>query len=417
MRRVEFAAAVCGLVMSSVIASASATTTATVRAGTTPLRGNAVDASGHLWVPYGIPEYSSTGFKDELINVAHQVSGQGRGCLLPTWSCSRVDKDANASQVSIAASSAGEVWLAFYVNDNHGRSALKVAHYVGAGGAGCTSSQWSCELVADSQSVFRGETAPGIAVLPDGTPVVVFSTGTTTRAMTSILIARRAPGAGCANPGWTCSLVEHAPSGYTGFPAIATQASGEIDVAYIGVSGSVTVAGTRVDAPASRGCAAGFQCQRLSASVDPNAFFPSVTLTVGPQSRLWLAFPSYGAGNSSTSVGVAHQSGAGHWTVESVDGWSAAYALNYASVAFDSLGHAFVAYQDSSFRVLRVAEQVGGTSTCNSATSPGWQCSTVDSSPNGMIGLFPAIARTGAGFSITYGESLTTMENITVATL
>lgn len=415
-------AAACGLVMCSLAIPASATAIATVQTGIQPLRGNALDTSGRLWVPYGRVVYSGPDRAYAEVDVARQVAGQGRGCVVATWSCSLVDKNANASQVSIAAGPSGDVWLAFYVADKHKHAALKVARYVGTGGIGCTSQRWSCEIVAENDGFFNTESAPSIAVLADGTPVVAFASGTGSTPATSLFIARRTSGTGCADLDWTCSLVDHAQTGYTGFPAIAIRSSGEIDVAYLRATGLVRLANAQPGAPARGGCAAGFLCQTIT-SFDPSAFFPSVTLTVGPHDRLWLAYPGYDIDTSTSFVGVAFQDASGsdcfasRFTCERVDVWSAAFALNYASIAFDSLDRAFVAYQDLSFQKLRVAERLGGAGSCSAGGSPGWLCSTVDDDPTGYVGYFPAIARTGSTFSITYGATLSSGEAFRIATL
>ena len=412
-------AALCGLLVFGAALPASAATVSVVQTGINPLRGNAVDSSGRLWVPYSRPVGGGAAVVET--SVARQVAGTGHGCVIATWSCSTVDKNANSSEVSIAAGPAGAVWLAFYVTNPRGVSALKVARYVGTGGTGCSSPQWSCEIVVKNQSFFRTESAPGIAVLADGTPVVAFATGTTAKPATSMMIARRTAGAGCIDAAWTCSLVEHARGAYTGFPAVVTQSSGEIDVAYLTTGGDVRVANTQAGAPPLRGCAADFHCQTIS-TYDTSAMFPSVTLTLGPHHRLWLAFPAYDLAHTSSFVGLAYQSPSGsgcsaaRWECQNVDAWGSAFALNYASVAFDSLGHAFVAYQDFSFRSLRVAEQVG-SAACVTNASPGWSCSTIDSDPAGMFGYFPTIARTGSTLSITYGDELPIGQELRVATL
>jgi hypothetical protein len=275
--------------------------------------------------------------------------------------------------------------------------------------------------VTRSAGLFLREGAPAIAVGPDDEPVVVYTHGSTSHPEATMMLARRVAGAGCADGGWTCSRVERHDGGFTGFPGVAVTSTGRIAIAYFTTDNRVRIARAVPGADPSGGCGSGFRCQTL-ASTDPAAPYPRATLTVGPHDRVWAAFLERDDATQSDFVTVAYSDArgdgceAGGWTCERVDVWNDSFALNDASVAFDATGHAYVAYPDSTFQVLRVAKRGRGTHTCAPGTTAGWRCKTVDSDPGGLVGRSPAIARTGTTMSVSY-EDDGQQEQLRVASL
>src|SRR4029078_9481037 len=111
--------------------------------GAPPLYGSAV-AGGELWAAYYAIRYDAS--DNPIIDVGVARQTPGAGCASNGWTCSTVDEFAgakvNVSQIAIAAGADGSVWLAYFARNAAGVAMLRVAHYVGSGGSGCTSSAW-----------------------------------------------------------------------------------------------------------------------------------------------------------------------------------------------------------------------------------------------------------------------------------
>ena len=160
----------------------------------------AFDASGNPWVSYQV------GFAIFDLRVAHYV-----GSSTPTmacsgssaWTCTTVDVTNNVGTYSsIAFNASGNPWVSYYDATNLD---LRVAQYVGSGGTGCADAAWTCTAVDTANTVGSYTT---IAFDTSGNPWVSYYDATNLDLRVAQYVG--SGGAGCASSAWTCTAVDTA---------------------------------------------------------------------------------------------------------------------------------------------------------------------------------------------------------------
>lgn len=157
----------------------------------------ALDNSQNPWVSY----YDNT---NNDLKVARYVgAGAGTGCASSYWTCTAIDTGGNVGGYgSIAFDPSGNPWISYFDTTN---SDLKLAKYVGSGGSGCASSEWTCTAVDTGGSVGA---YTSLAFDPIGNPWVSY--GDLTNSSLKLTHYVGSGGSGCASSAWSCTTAESA---------------------------------------------------------------------------------------------------------------------------------------------------------------------------------------------------------------
>jgi hypothetical protein len=152
----------------------------------------AFDNAGNPWITYHR-------YTDDQVRVARYVGTNGSGCAttttrLPEWTCLPV---AHGTESSLAFDKAGQPWLSWY--DTAGTQDLRIARYVGAGGTGCLTVAWNCEIIDNSLVL-----STSMAIDSKGAPWLSYVvTGATTKVAHYVGM-----NGNCTNAAWDCTVVE-----------------------------------------------------------------------------------------------------------------------------------------------------------------------------------------------------------------
>lgn len=321
--------------------------------------GLAFDGSGSAWAAY---QNATAGD----IWVTQYVGSGGTGCASSQWTCYVVDSTNDLQYPSIATDPAGRPWMAYY--DNTGKD-MRVAQYVGSGGTGCASAAWTCTSVY-TNNVTQSRVA--LAFDQTGAPVIAFGNSTS-----YLTVARpvsgNGVGSGCAVTTWQCDVVTSvATSQY----ALAVDSTGNAWISYRETTGNTMYVAHFVVNGGS-GCAAtSWTCLQ----VDSTSMAGSATsIAIGPNDVPWVAYRN----DTSTKLRVATFTAGsgcatGTWTCTDV---MTSTDSKDPSIAFDASGAAWISFNDETADDLWSARYVtsGGTGCASAA----WSCSTIDTNNSG----------------------------------
>ncbi len=260
------------------------------------------------WIAYGVATTGSD------LHVSRYVGTGGTGCTSSEWTCAIVDStnSVGGDGNSIAFDLSGAAWVAYFDFTNSG---LRVARYVGSGGTGCATTAWTCTAVDTANFVGQGAS---MAFDTAGNPWVAYTDLTTGGFRVARYVV--SGGTGCASTAWTCVAVE------------TTSTS----------AGSFTVAFDPLGNPAV-----------------------SYNDATNDASRIARFVGTGGVGCASTA-----------WSCSKIDNSNFNGAVSRGSMAFDASGNPWVSYYHDSVG-LRLARYVGtGGSGC---TSSAWNCTTLAS--------------------------------------
>lgn len=376
----------------------------------------AFDNYGHPAISY---YYAGSGSD---LRYASYVGSGGSGCTGANteWKCISVDTSGVVGQYSSLGfdENANMPSIAYYYTTG---TDLKWAEYVGTGGTGCATTEWTCTFIeTDGSTTDRGQYAK-VAYSPDGTPWVTYYDATA--ANLNLRVARKVPagtGTGCAgaNTNWTCTNIDTA--GDAGkYNAIAFDHSGAAWVSYYdntnndlmvaqyvgtggtGCTGSTAWTCTRVDATNDVG-------MNTAIAIGPNGYPVVAYRENGTPNRLHYAeYVGSGTGNC---VG-----GSSDWNCMLLDG--STDSGQHTSVGFAPDGKAWVINKDNTTDALRLERYVGPGlgSGCGATGSTAWVCQNLQVA--GGSGDKPTLAfdQNGTPWISTYNS--TNPRNLVVAKL
>jgi subtilisin family serine protease len=161
------------------------------------------------------------------LRVAKFVGSGGSGCASTQWTCTAVATAGNQGMYgAIALDSQGRPWVSHYKFDN---GDLGVARYVGSGGSGCATSQWTCTTVDTTNDTGFFSS---IAFDPQGAANVAYYDNQAEEVKLARFVG--ANGTGCATNTWACKAVDTDPAGDTGkFPSVAFDRNGKNFISYL----------------------------------------------------------------------------------------------------------------------------------------------------------------------------------------
>lgn len=161
-----------------------------------------IDNSGTAWISYSDRTNGD-------LRVAKYVGSGGTGCASAQWTCTAVATNGNQGMYgAIALDPQGRPWVSHYKFDN---GDLGVARYVGTGGSGCASAQWTCTTVDTTNDTGFYSS---IAFDPQGAANVAYYDNQAEAVKTARFVG--ANGTGCATNTWSCKTVDTDPAGDTG---------------------------------------------------------------------------------------------------------------------------------------------------------------------------------------------------------
>ncbi|OHA46259.1 MAG: hypothetical protein A2828_00790 [Candidatus Terrybacteria bacterium RIFCSPHIGHO2_01_FULL_43_35] len=308
-------------------------------------------------------------------------------CTDTNWGCLIVDDTVNTeggADSSIAFDPSGNAWVS-YLDDTE--SALEVANYVGSGGTGCTSTTaWNCTIVDATAALVGHDTS--IAFDPSGNAWVSYRNSSSAALKVANYVG--SGGTGCTSTAWNCTTVDATISvGYT--TSIAFDSSGNAWVGYRDTVSALIKVANYVGGTGGTGCTStAWNCT----TVDDLANVPNVndlvSIAFDPSGAAWM---SYSNPTAPGSLKVANYVGSGGnctsaaWNCTIVDDPTNDVGY-WTSLAFDSSGKAWVSYYDNTALALKVANYVGSGGNC---TSIAWNCTTVDDQAND-VGDYASIA-------------------------
>ncbi len=144
--------------------------------------------------PDGNPTISEFDGTNNAVKVVRYV-GTGGNCAITSWSCYSIDAatNSNGHQTGVVYDDAGTAWIAYR---NSAGTGLKVAQFVGGGGAGCTLTvQWNCVTVDTSVAPIN----MGMGMGPNGPAVTYGSSANILRYANYV-----GSGGGCTSAAWNC---------------------------------------------------------------------------------------------------------------------------------------------------------------------------------------------------------------------
>jgi hypothetical protein len=257
----------------------------------------AFDSSDNPWISY----FDNTAAALDA-RYARYVGAGGTGCAgnPAAWTCGTIDTAFTSGEYSsIAFSPNGTAYVSYYQSSYQ---ALRLAHYVGAGGTGCTgTTAWTCIFVDDpSGTSIQAGRSSALGFAPDGNPWIAYRDGTNNYLRVANYVGGTS-GTGCGDgsTAWTCTVVDTAVSG------------GQHNAIAFGPDGK-----------------------------------PWVTTRDSTNSTLRLA--RY-VGSGGTGCGGG---GSSAWVCSNLD--SNSHAARYTSLAFDHSGKAWITFNDSTNSTLRV---------------------------------------------------------------
>ncbi len=334
------------------------------------------DNEGDAWIVY----------HDEAggdLWVAEYVGSGGTGCSISIWNCTEVitADDVGNDQPSIAVAPDGTIWLAY---ENATDTSLNVARYVGAGGTGCASAEWTCTEVDNSGTTGR---FASIAFAPGGVPWVSYNDGG------DLKVARYVGSAGnCGSTEWDCETIE-TTNNVGSHTAMAISDGGKAWVVHYDATLLSMRVATYVGSGGSCGANDAWDCEEVHSRSSGEILSPSIALdengdpwvafNQNDSGQLWVA--NY-RGTSGGNCDTGGDGGSDFWDCTTVDSNGANNGTE-PDIAFDSGGNAWVSYHDSTSTQLKYARYVGSGGGC---TSSAWDCSVIDNS--GVTGADTGLA-------------------------
>lgn len=169
----------------------------------------------------GAPMIAYQEFTGSELNFAYYVGSGGTGCATDEWTCELVEATNDTGRhVKLAVDQDGKPWIAHAdLTDDD----VMLAEYVGSGGSGCDSSAWTCTTIVASSQFDKLD----IGISPSGVPWVSFvddSNG-------DIAIAEYVGSGGdcdsvySGSDAWECSILMDTVNA-TSIPAISFDAAG-----------------------------------------------------------------------------------------------------------------------------------------------------------------------------------------------
>lgn len=322
-----------------------------------------IDSSGAAWVAY----WDATN-KD--IRVAKYV-GSGGTCSNTQWTCTQVDGSGgvdmgDTKSIALATGLDGSVWLAYPDTTN---KKLRVAKYVGSSGSGCTSSAWTCTIVAGSTGTI---TAVSMAMDTTGSPWISYQDQNGNKLTVAHYVA--ANGSGCTSSAWTCTVAQN--NGVGDYTSIALDPAGTPWIAFSTWGGNDLEVAKMVGVGGTNCTDSSWSCTVVDSSGD---YGTGASLAFDSNGKPWISERD----QTNFYVRAAHYVGSGgtgcavsSWTCEAI--YSGGGADMNTSLAFDSTGAAWMVFQETSTNVVRLAKYVGSGGTgCVVST---WTCSSIISS-------------------------------------
>jgi hypothetical protein len=350
----------------------------------------AMDPRGNAWVSYR--DVTAAALK-----VAHYV-GSGGNCIDTAWSCTTVDDPTNSvgNYSSIAIDSSGNAWVSY---QDITANTMKVAHYVGSGGSGCTGSpsnptDWSCTAVDDPANSVGEYTS--IAIDSNNNAWVSYRDNSASALKVAHYVGS---GGSCTDTAWSCTTVDQVTS-VGQYSSIAIDSSGNAWVSYQDTTASSVKVAHYVGSAGSCSDTA-WSCTTVDDTANTVGVYTSIAFD--PSGNAWLSYQD----TTASALKVAHYVGSGGsctdtaWSCTAVDD-PANGVGSYSSIAFDPSGNAWVSYADSTAASLKVAHYVGSGGSC---TDTAWSCTTVDD-PANNVGSYTSIAFDPSGNAwVSYVDS------------
>lgn len=330
------------------------------------------------------------GLWTQVRNANTAVTGAG-SCADTNFDCSFIDSASNVGNgSSIAIGETNSPWVAYHDDTGSGLT-LRAAHYVGSGGTGCATAEWSCFNV--QTSVFDSNYS--MAVDLDGTPGIAYRT--ISGAMQYAVYVGGSSGTGCASSAWTCTSVQTVNlSGR--WASLAYDASGTPWISYLDSSaGSLRVA--RYVGGSSGNCdSTAWSCTTVASS--GNVLGSHTSIAFDAVQAPWVSYYDETAGDLSVARYVG-SSGTGctssAWTCTAIE--TTNDVGQFTSIAFDPSGAAWISYYDVTGQNLRVAQYVASSGT--GCASSAWTCTAVETTNS--VGTDTSIAFDSAGKAwVTY---------------
>lgn len=301
------------------------------------------DGSGTPWITYN--DQTANGLK-----VAHFVGSGGSGCTgaqSAAWDCTLVTTTQPDGAVSQAGrDAAGGIWIAY----RDAAGALSVAHSTGTGGTGCATAQWSCARIwTDGGANDVGRVA--LAIDADGAPWIAVQLTTSHRVASARFVG--IGGSGCSTSAWTCSTILSGTTGNLGGGLAVTMAGQGVPWLTFASDNPALLMAVHYVGSGGTGCGAGvtsWTCDNVG-SVRSGS---QAAIAAGPDGNPWIARESL----SNTELQVARYSPRTQtWSSDRVDSASACCTSfgSAASMAFDRSGSPWVAYSTGSGGSIRVA--------------------------------------------------------------
>jgi hypothetical protein len=310
-------------------------------------------------------------------------------CSDSSWGCMAVDVTGSVGWDSnIAFDQSGSPWVAYVDAAN---ADILVAKFVGSGGSGCDggSSAWDCTIVDATGSL--GEWI-SFAIDPKGHPWISYSNGSDTSLKVANYVGS---GGNCDATGgsnlWQCTTVD-ATDQVGPSSSIAFDQNGNAWITYKDI--------TNDNLEVAKYVGSGGNCDSVGAGSDAwQCTTVDVTDNVGTSPSIafdtsgsaWIAYQD----TTNLNLEIAKYVGSGG-NCDSVGAGSDAWQCTTVdvtddvgsrpSIAFDSSGDASVSYFDTTNSTLEMAKYVGSGGNCDSvgAGSDGWYCEIVDDPTNGL---------------------------------
>ncbi|MFO7572476.1 MAG: IPT/TIG domain-containing protein [Gaiellaceae bacterium] len=315
-------------------------------------------------------------------------------CTDTAWGCERVhDPPGSAgSNTAIAFDSGGAAWVSFRDTD---AQALMVARYVGAGGDCAGNGAWACTAVDDPHGRDVGfETDIGIT--SDGTAWVSYQ-DTTTDDLRVAHIVSPGTGVGCTSPDWTCEVVD-ATTQVGGYTALAIENDTPLVTYWESSSNDLRFA--RRASGGSSCDVAGWSCGLVD-SGNVGAYANDLAIDTSGRAWAAYRHAGSGTGPNSAKLVVARHVGAGgtgcgggspEWSCTPV-AKTGNVGLD-TGIAFDGSGRAWVHYWNSQNLNLARLDPGGSGTRCSIAGD--WECTTIHDASE-SLGEYGAISFAGDG--------------------
>jgi hypothetical protein len=309
----------------SVVAGSEFTTGKTL---TQVRQGEAINLRAHLSnnggpldenTELGLFYDKNDGIWTKVQSTVPKVDSTGSGCADTDWNCTVIDATGAVGHFTdVAVDPAGNLVIAYH--DSGGKD-LNIARYVGSGGdcdtLGAGSDAWSCEIIDST-----GDTGRYVSIDFDqnGDPWIAYYDITNANLRIAQFVG--ASGSGCASSAWTCTTVD------------ATNDVG----------------------------------QYSSLAFYNGTPYIAYAYTTGGD----LRFAEYtGSGSESSCAG-----GSSNWDCTDIE--TTADVGDYASLAFDGTGTAWISYRDDDSNSLRIATNSAGSGCATSA----WTCANLNVTGN-----------------------------------